>query len=1383
MIMGKTPLGNMVIELGLDATNFNKTLTTAKNGIKAFSAEMKTNVNAANLMGNEQDALIAKVNGLSKMVQVQNTVLEKTREKFKSSADATGQFTNAQSKGSSEIAKAKTQLANYSAQLEKASKDLLRYKLENEGATSALLKFGSNAQTAGDKIHKAGESMRNVSTGLAAVFIKSAQYAMDFNQQMTTMRALLDNGKVSAKQLDSIIENLGEHSKEWATQYGISTTEINNGMTELIKKGYDANQTIAAMPAILDATKASGEDFNTVMNASSSILQQFNLKAKDTSRVTDALTFVANETAAGFGDMGNALEYVGPVASSLGMELEETAAAVGLLSNNGIAGEKAGTALRGALTRLLKPSKTNAEAMKELGFSSREFKDGALDLPGVIDRIKTSTQGMTSAQKTALIAQAFGTEAQTGMNILVNQGSEALRGLTKETQNAAGYTAKLAKQMNSSDANAINRLKESVKVLAVTIGQELAPMAADFADKLTAMIKWFGKLDDGTKKTIVSLGLIGAASSPALLIFGNLAKGVGSATTALTKFYINQKVASSGSVALAKAIGANGVGDALASVAKGAGTASASIAGVGTASAGSVSGIGSLATSMGLLSPGAVAVAGVVLGALAMKEGYDQYQLAVGRWGTAVSAEQDKQLQKTQQFVSDAKVALSDYQTGWETASETVKQSVSKLDEHIKTSAETANKALEKLYKDLPSWAKKAGREEIDDQQNTNNEIVKKTSARASEVQAIMKNASEQKRQLTALENSKILALIDEMSNSELDLLGFNADQQKSIRKSMSTNVKELTENELRERFQQLQMFNSKEIESYEKQKAAIKRVFKGAEQEEMLAKLDQQHQASMLATQNILEQIGQTGGKAAELANQYLTLLEQTGYDVNKVTKKSTDATKEQQKEWSSLLKEMGKSWDDVKLDPKTGKITTEGRQELLLATMDTMKWNDLTVKEKDLLVNGDEAQKSFLDSVDKAQDWNRYEILAKELGVDNWRAIQNILNTQDAFAHWNGLKAEDKELLVKNGKSLEVITQSTASIDRYNQLVPEQKELLINNDKFMAKVLESDENLARWNALPVSVKQFLATNEQLFLTVMSSEETLNRYNSLSIPDKEFLGQNQDILAKVLSSEESLAGWNNMPVADKQLIMQNAQAIANMAAGRGGIDMWNQKQAIEKWLQAQDQASPVIQWVQSQMNGLNDKLITIRVNAQVQQAKKELRAAGIDVGGGGAMYAGANYAQGTSYHPGGLAMINDQSGATYKELVSLPNGTNFIAEGRDVIMPLPRGTKVLRAALTKRLIPNYAEGIGIPENASIFSDMRSVTQRISTTRVTNIDQNVGVDNERLDRMIALLMTIAGKRMAVELDGEKVSRSIESSISKIQQRNERIRGRIGGEYV
>ncbi|MDU0404047.1 hypothetical protein KF7HA_02429 [Lactococcus lactis] len=82
---------------------------------------------------------------------------------------------------------------------------------------------------------------------------------------------------------------------------------------------------------------------------------------------------------------------------------------------------------------------------------------GNIGLPDMLDTIKKHTEGMTDAEKSSLVAKAFGVEAQTGMNVLINQGGDALRNLTKETQNATGYTKKLADQMNNSDKNAFNK--------------------------------------------------------------------------------------------------------------------------------------------------------------------------------------------------------------------------------------------------------------------------------------------------------------------------------------------------------------------------------------------------------------------------------------------------------------------------------------------------------------------------------------------------------------------------------------------------------------------------------------------------------------------------------------------------------------------------------------------------------------------------------------------------------------------------------------------------------------------------------------------------------------------------------------------------------------
>lgn len=430
--------------------------------------------------------------------------------------------------------------------MDSAMSSLKRFKSSVGGISGVGQTVGSAIDKLGDKISTVGGTMETIgkkSTKALTISIATGiglatKSAITFDNEIQSMSALLDDGSLSANDLKKQLSGLSDASKKWSQQYGVSTSAINDGMAELIKKGYTYNQVIGAMPSILDASKASGEDFNLVMNNSTAVLEQFGLKAdsteetlKNTQRVTDSLTYVANATAAGFSDMGEAMKYVGPVANTIGFSMEETAAAIGLMSNNGIEGSIAGTALRGALTRLLKPSKQNIAGFEQLGISVDEFKNGTLTLPDILDKIKENTKGWTDAQKAAAIATAFGTEAQSGMNVLVHQGGDALRELTEKTRNASGYTKEIADVMNNTAAAKVEKFKSSLNILGITLGEKVLPIFTPFIEKTTELINKFSELDDGTQKTILKWGALIAATGPVLQLFGKLTSGVGKFTS------------------------------------------------------------------------------------------------------------------------------------------------------------------------------------------------------------------------------------------------------------------------------------------------------------------------------------------------------------------------------------------------------------------------------------------------------------------------------------------------------------------------------------------------------------------------------------------------------------------------------------------------------------------------------------------------------------------------------------------------------------------------------------------------------------------------------------------------------------------------------------
>lgn len=476
-----------------------KKLVTARNSTESLTKSLdqqrrSTELDAQKLraMGKESQAAKVEQKGLSKELSLTTQILNKEKVSL-------SQITRAYGANSSAVSEQKLKVKEL---------ELAQTQLQNRQKT-----LNSSFSKAKNNVLGFNKSISNLHLGIATLgFGMVAKSSLEFNDQIQGMAALLNDGTISAAQLQKRLNVLGNASMKWSNQYGVATSSINEGMEEIIKKGYSYEQTLGAMPSILDATKASGDDFNTVMSTSTSILEQFGLKVdstkgtlKNTQRVTDSLTYVANKTASGFSDMGTAMEYVGPVSHGLNISLEQTAAAIGLMSNNGIEGEKAGTALRGMLTRLLKPSKQNVEGFDALGISFRAFQNGSLTLPDLLDKIKKNTEDLTDSQRTALIAQAFGTEAQTGVNILVEQGADALVKLTKETRKANGYTKEIAKTMNDTAAANVHKFIESIKNLGTMMAATLLPAINPIVKSFTSFFKVLSDSPGLLKAIVVSL--------------------------------------------------------------------------------------------------------------------------------------------------------------------------------------------------------------------------------------------------------------------------------------------------------------------------------------------------------------------------------------------------------------------------------------------------------------------------------------------------------------------------------------------------------------------------------------------------------------------------------------------------------------------------------------------------------------------------------------------------------------------------------------------------------------------------------------------------------------------------------------------------------------
>ncbi|MGM0971690.1 MAG: phage tail tape measure protein [Bacillota bacterium] len=337
----------------------------------------------------------------------------------------------------------------------------------------------------------------------------SVKQAADFEAQMMRVKAI-------SGATDEEFQNLQQSALELGANTSKSASEVAVAFEDMAAMGFNATEIIAAMPGVIAAAEASGSDLALTSGIVAAALNAFQLEASDATKVADILAMTANISAAGIEDMGYALKYVGPVANTLGISLEEVSAAIGIMTNAGLDGSSAGTSLRAALLALNNPAKEQEKTMKKLGFSMKDSNGEAKSLADIFGDLAKATENMTQAEKVATIAKLVGTEASSGMIAVMEGGVDQLNEFTKSLQNSSGASKEAAAIMKDNLNGAVDELTGAFETLGIKVGNEFLPMLTDVTQKGAEVVSAIGEMDTSAVKTGVAFA--GTASAIALVI-------------------------------------------------------------------------------------------------------------------------------------------------------------------------------------------------------------------------------------------------------------------------------------------------------------------------------------------------------------------------------------------------------------------------------------------------------------------------------------------------------------------------------------------------------------------------------------------------------------------------------------------------------------------------------------------------------------------------------------------------------------------------------------------------------------------------------------------------------------------------------------------------
>ena len=350
----------------------------------------------------------------------------------------------------------------------------------------------------GRKMQQFGKNMSmKVTAPIVAMGAVSFNVFKSFEQEMSKVQAV---SGATAEEFKALSDN----AKQLGASTMFSAREVASLQTEFAKLGFSANEITKVTESTLALAQASGSDLARAAEVAGSTLRAFGLDASETGRVTDVMAASFSSSALDMETFAESMKFVAPVAKSAGMSIEETSAMLQIMSNAGIKGSQAGTALRRIISEIGASGKPTAEALKDL-----------------------AAQGLNLADA----KDEVGRHAQSALLVLA-EGVDQIKPLTTELEHSGGAAQKMADIMGNTAFGAGKRLESAMEGLAISVGELVAVAVVPLVEFLAKAAGALNNMSDGAKKAIVIIGGIAAAIGPAVFILGSFQRALVAVRTA-----------------------------------------------------------------------------------------------------------------------------------------------------------------------------------------------------------------------------------------------------------------------------------------------------------------------------------------------------------------------------------------------------------------------------------------------------------------------------------------------------------------------------------------------------------------------------------------------------------------------------------------------------------------------------------------------------------------------------------------------------------------------------------------------------------------------------------------------------------------------------------
>ena len=280
-----------------------------------------------------------------------------------------------------------------------------------------------------------------------------------------------------------------------------SEVQVSQAVGELVKQGFAAAEALELVrqgahlaKSEVDPLTGSFADLGDVGVMLGQVMRAVGADFSQAAHIADVLAQAAQDSALSITSLVDAVARVAPTATAAGISLEETAAAIAILSNAGISAEVSARGLRSVINALIDPPATVRREFERLGITLIRADGTARSLTEVLRNLaRVAERGPQGLQ---LLARGMDTFA---VNVAAKLGQTAdeVERFSRALEDAQGAAKRLGDEVADSTTGDLNALRAAVENLKVAFGEGLAPVLGTFLEyTLIPLLRAFARLGD-----------------------------------------------------------------------------------------------------------------------------------------------------------------------------------------------------------------------------------------------------------------------------------------------------------------------------------------------------------------------------------------------------------------------------------------------------------------------------------------------------------------------------------------------------------------------------------------------------------------------------------------------------------------------------------------------------------------------------------------------------------------------------------------------------------------------------------------------------------------------------------------------------------------------